>query len=336
VPKELADSVVGIYSVADGRETQLGSGVIIGVNGFILAPLHLVKNTGGISVKLRNGEIFDGAKIVNKDERRNVALLRISADGLTALSQKSKEEAEIGFEVSIISNASGEIAITKRGNFAGLQLADNIAGAGNGYRAFTFEKQQNENLLGGLLIDWRGVPIGIVTTNPNVRPQNVAVPISSVVRLMDLVNREVDSSVQAKEVSGVSKAAPELKPNVGKESERTSSTPSAAEVLRTAKTIYVHSFTGFIKDPAFIAELMKNPDFNEWGWSFTKDRETADIVLEVERLPYVIKFAFKVYSIKHGIIIASGNTHTNDFDFGSPDLVHEIIKRIKMQKMMLK
>jgi hypothetical protein len=175
-----------------------------------------------------------------------------------------------------------------------------------------------------------------VTTNLDVRQQNIAVPLSSVVRLMDLVSPESVIPVQTKAAAAVSRNASETKRTDPKETEGIPSKPSAADVLKTAKTIYVHSFTGFIKDPAFIAELMKNPDFNEWGWSFTKDRESADIVLEVERLPYVIKFAFKVYSIKHGIIIASGNTHTNDFDFGSPDLVHEIIKRIKMQKLMLK
>jgi hypothetical protein len=82
--------------------------------------------------------------------------------------------------------------------------------------------------------------------------------------------------------------------------------------------------------------LMKNTDFNSWDWSFTNDRENADLILEVDRLPWVIKFTFKVYSIKHGVIIASGNVHTNDFNYGSPDMVNEVIKRLKLEFALAK
>jgi Trypsin-like peptidase domain len=323
-----ADSIVTVYTVADGKETPVGSGIIVGADGFILTPLHLVKNAGQISVKLRNGEIFDNAVISNKDERRNVALLRIIASGLKVLPPRSNDETSIGTGISVVSNASGVAS----GTLSGMQLADGISGAGNGYRLFLFDAKSSDNLVGGVLLDESGRPIGIITTNPNVK-QNIAVPLSTISGLMTIANLDSTAKIiptekpaEPKQAAKTEEAKPVKKGN----------RMTAREVLKSAQTIYVHSKTSFIQDPAFIAELMKNTDFNEWDWSFTNDRENADLILEVDRLPWVIKFTFKVYSIKHGVIIASGNKHTNDFNYGSPDLVREVIKRLKLEFALAK
>ena len=331
------DSVVTVYTVADGKEQIAGSGIILSANGFILTPLHIIKNAASISIKIHNGEIFDNAKLVNKDERRNVAILQVVASGLKSLPNRIADESSIGMGVSIVSNSSGTNSKTSEGTLSGIQLADGIVGAGTGYRVFSFESSSTENLVGGLLLDDRGRSVGIVTTNPNVKLQNIAVPLSSISALLASAN------IESKVATNGANSASEVKPLTSKiietkalNEDGTPARKTARDVLRTAKTIYVKSKTSYIKDPAFIAELMKNPDFNEWGWTFVNNRENADLILEVDRLGWVIKFTFKVYSIKHGVIIASGNKHTNDFDFGSPDLVREIIRRIKTEFAMNK
>jgi Trypsin-like peptidase domain len=324
-----ADSVITIFD----SDKAIGSGIVVGSDGYILTALHLVKNAGRISIKLNSGEIYDDAKIVQKDERRNIALLQVIAGGLKALSARGTEEPNVGTDISIISNGSGDKnAVSKNAVFNGNLLADNIAGAGTGYRLFLFETKFTDNQIGGLVLDDRNRPIAIVTANPEVKLQNIAVPFSSISGLIPMVKTEAgEAKTVAVTKQTDTKTLNETKQIDVKEPAK-KTVPTAAEVLRDAKTVYVKSHTGFIKDSAFIAELMKNTDFAEWGWSFTTDKQNADLIIEVDRLALVIKFTFKVYSIKHGIIIASGNKHTNDFDFGSPDLVREIIKRIKLQK----
>jgi hypothetical protein len=331
------DSVVTVYTIADGKEVIAGSGIILSSNGFILTPLHIVKNAANISIKIHNGEIFDNAKLITKDERRNVAILQVVASGLRPLPNRISDEGTFGTNISVISNSSGSASKSSEGKINGIQLADGIVGAGNGYRVISFESGSSENLVGGLLLDDFGRSIGIVTTNPNVKLQNIAVPLSSISALLASAN--IDSKVA---VNG-NPSIYDVKPLTPKPTETKTTnedgTPirkTAKDVLRSAKTIYVHSKTGYIRDPAFIAELQRNPDFNEWGWTFVNNRENADLILEVDRLAWVIKFTFKVYSIKHGVIIASGNKHTNDFDFGSPDLVREIIRRLKIEFAMNK
>jgi Trypsin-like peptidase domain len=331
------DSVVTVYTVADGKEVIAGSGIILSTNGFILTPLHIIKNATSISIKIHNGEIFDNAKLVNKDERRNVAILQVVASGLKPLPNRIADDSSIGMGVSIVSNSTGASSKTNEGTLSGIQLADGIVGAGTGYRVFSFESSSTENLVGGLLLDDRGRSIGIVTTNPNVKLQNIAVPLSSISALLAASN--IDSKVVSSGTQSIYEAKPSTSKPIEIKALNEDGTPvrkTARDVLRTAKTIYVKSKTSYIKDPAFIAELMKNPDFNEWGWTFVNNRENADLILEVDRLGWVIKFTFKVYSIKHGVIIASGNKHTNDFDFGSPDLVREIIRRLKIEFAMNK
>ncbi len=317
-----ADAVITVYD----NDKAVGSGVVVGADGYILTALHLVKTADRISIKSSSGEIYDDAKIVRKDERRNIALLQVIAGGLKVLTTRSAEEPAVGTEITIISNGSGDKnTIAKSAIFNGNLLADNIAGAGTGYRLFLFETKFTDNQIGGLLLDGKNRPIGIVTANPEVKLQNIAVPFSSISGLIPTVKADANEA-QTTAVTAVKQ--PETPTKKVRQ--------SVADVLRTAETVYVKSHTGFIKDPAFIAELMKNTDFAEWGWSFTNDKENADLIIEVDRLALVIKFTFKVYSIKHGIIIASGNKHTNDFDFGSPDLVREIIKRIKLQKAIVR
>ncbi len=318
------DSVVTIITVSGGTETAAGSGIVVGADGYILTPLHIVKNAEQISVKLRNGEIFDNATITAKDERRNIALLRIIAGSLKVLPTRSSDETASGSAISVVPNSSTTISATLNG----MPLADGITGAGSGYRLFLFETKSNENLVGGLLLDEKGQSIGIVTTNPSVKQQNIAVPFSTISGLMTTANPDSATKTGTETTVEIKK--------VTKEPLKKGGRVTAREVLKTAQTIYVHSKTSFIQDPAFIAELMKNTDFNSWDWSFTNDRENADLILEVDRLPWVIKFTFKVYSIKHGVIIASGNVHTNDFNYGSPDMVNEVIKRLKLEFALAK
>jgi S1-C subfamily serine protease len=100
------DSVVTVYTVTNGTETAVCSGVVIDANGYILTALHLVKYENNLRIKLLNGEVFDNAKMVNTDERRNVALLKITATALKVMPNGRPEDLKSG-NISIVSNSSG-------------------------------------------------------------------------------------------------------------------------------------------------------------------------------------------------------------------------------------
>ena len=60
-----------------------GSGVVLWENGFILTSSHLIGESGGISVTLRDGGEYS-AFVVGDDPFTDLALIKIDAAGLTA------------------------------------------------------------------------------------------------------------------------------------------------------------------------------------------------------------------------------------------------------------
>jgi serine protease Do len=64
------------------RESQsLGSGFIIGADGFVLTNAHVVEAADEITVKLTDKREFK-AKVIGSDKRTDIALLKIDANGL--------------------------------------------------------------------------------------------------------------------------------------------------------------------------------------------------------------------------------------------------------------
>ena len=95
------------------KETQrsLGSGFIIDKDGYILTNRHVVEGADEISVTLstqRPGDRPLAAKLVGKDARTDVALLKIEPKGaLTLLPLGNSDETEVGEWVMAIGNPFG-------------------------------------------------------------------------------------------------------------------------------------------------------------------------------------------------------------------------------------
>src|SRR3989344_7260863 len=63
--------------------TGSGSGVIVGADGYILTNAHVVSGANSATVKLSNGGSFNGT-VAGRDENIDLALIKISATGLSA------------------------------------------------------------------------------------------------------------------------------------------------------------------------------------------------------------------------------------------------------------
>jgi serine protease Do len=87
-------------------EHGLGSGVIVSADGYILTNNHVVNNASEIQVALNDGRQFT-AKVIGSDPKTDVALIRIKADGLPALTLADSDKIEIGDVVLAIGNPFG-------------------------------------------------------------------------------------------------------------------------------------------------------------------------------------------------------------------------------------
>jgi serine protease Do len=91
----------------DFKQKSLGSGFIIDEKGYILTNNHVVEKTDEIKVKLADDREYK-AKIVGKDPKTDLALIRIKADGpLTPLPLGDSDKLEVGDWVVAIGNPFG-------------------------------------------------------------------------------------------------------------------------------------------------------------------------------------------------------------------------------------
>ena len=342
---QVFDSVVTVILETDGQPRETGSGVVLRSDGLILTAYHLVKDARRIQIKLRNGEIFDTAEPVAFDQRRNIALLRISATGLPPLQTAASEEGAVGSRVFVVSSAAGETANTSAGILSSVSLADEIGGAGQGYRVLRFNAPIPPHSSGALLIDERGRAIGVVAALPQAENQSYAVPLSSVIGLARSVNGStwVTPTVGTLTVApGMSTSTPvsipqrdvlvpqrpvlPLQPRGPGSVVVKPSRP--VDVLLASKTIFVTSRTMHFKPEQLINELRKRPELDNWGLAFVDDREVADLVLTIDHLVLTYKFTFSIAHQRTGVVVATGSVIVWDGNLGAPRMAERVVEKL--------
>jgi serine protease Do len=91
----------------DQREQGLGSGVIVGPNGYILTNNHVVEKANSLKVELSDGRDFTG-KIVGADPQTDVAVVKINANDLPTLRFANSDAARVGDLCFAIGNPFGQ------------------------------------------------------------------------------------------------------------------------------------------------------------------------------------------------------------------------------------
>jgi serine protease DegQ len=138
-----------------------GSGVIIDADeGYVLTNHHVVENADRIVVTLADRRRFD-AELIGSDEGTDIALLRIEAEGLTALEVGDSDALEVGDFVVAIGNPFGLGQTVTSGIVSALGRSGlNI----EGYEDFIqTDASINPGNSGGALIDLDGELVGINT-----------------------------------------------------------------------------------------------------------------------------------------------------------------------------
>jgi Do/DeqQ family serine protease len=142
------------------RATGLGSGVIVGASGYILTNNHVVEAADEIEVALTDGTRLL-AQVVGADPETDLAVLRVKADKLPAISFGTSETLRVGDIVLAIGNPLG-VGQTVT---AGIVSAVDRSGLGiNVFENFIqTDAAINQGNSGGALIDVRGNLVGINT-----------------------------------------------------------------------------------------------------------------------------------------------------------------------------
>ncbi|MBI2318301.1 MAG: DegQ family serine endoprotease [Betaproteobacteria bacterium] len=85
---------------------SLGSGFIISADGYVLTNSHVVENADEITVKLTDKREFS-ARVIGRDKRTDVALLKIEASGLPTVKFGDPNKLKVGEWVAAIGSPFG-------------------------------------------------------------------------------------------------------------------------------------------------------------------------------------------------------------------------------------
>ena len=140
-----------------GPQRGLGSGVIVSPDGYILTNNHVVKDANDIHITLADGRDF-AAKVVGTDPKTDVAIVKIKADGLPALTFADSGEVAVGDVVLAVGNPFG----------IGQTVTQGIVSAKNRRTANDMDEDFiqtdaaiNPGNSGGALVDVEGRLVGI-------------------------------------------------------------------------------------------------------------------------------------------------------------------------------
>ena len=145
----------------ESREEGLGSGVIVSPNGYILTNNHVVEGADELRVALADEREFKG-KIIGTDPKTDVAVVKIDADNLPAITLADSDRIRVGDVVFAVGNPLdiGQTVTTGIVSAKGrrVHLLDDI----NGYEDFIqTDAAINLGNSGGALVDAKGRLVGI-------------------------------------------------------------------------------------------------------------------------------------------------------------------------------
>jgi len=185
-------AVVNVYnrsfssaSINDSDQLQvnnLGSGVIMTKDGYILTNKHVIQNADQIVVALQNGNIYE-ANLIGSDNLTDLAVLKIKATNLSTIPQNKERQVRVGDIALAIGNPYNLGQSVSQGIISA--VGRSAVGDSLGRQNFIqTDASINRGNSGGALINSAGELVGISTlsigktANEIAEGLNFAIPIS--------------------------------------------------------------------------------------------------------------------------------------------------------------
>lgn len=324
----------------------VGSAIVVRENGVLLTAYHVIKDAKALQIRFKNGETFDDVQLLGVDRRRDVAALRIAATALPVLPVASASAAKAGDPVCVVSHAAILPWTASTGIVSAYRLADEVPGAGSGYRLLQFTASTSPGSSGGVLLDGQARALGlIVGTLEGGQNLNFAVPIENVLGLVDAPVAQTYASgaalllPTAKDSGNVSVASAPPPPRETAKAELQSEDLTKSEILksrdpdfilRNFRTLYVDARKAkFFGDTQMKAALGSNKEFTAMRIAVVDDPSLADVVLEVA---YTFMWDYP-FSLRHQntsiVLVAGKGAGPFSGPAGAASVARELAKLLK-------
>ena len=170
------------------RTASAGSGFVLTKDGYIVTNYHVVKDGETVKVTMYNGDEYE-AKYVGGDEDYDIAVIKVEAQDLQAVTLGDSSSLNVGDHVLAIGNPLGELTFSMSGGMVScVNRAINVDGTP--FNMIKTDASINPGNSGGPLFNQYGEVVGIVsakyssTGNESVEGLGFAIPINDVLAMI--------------------------------------------------------------------------------------------------------------------------------------------------------
>lgn len=187
-----------------------GSGFILSSDGYIMTNHHVIEDAvkGGYEIKVL---LYDGseyvADVVGYEEDNDVAVLKIDAAGLNAVTLGNSDDMKVGEQVYAVGNPLGELEFSMTSGMVSAtdrEISTGDSGISTTISMFQIDAPINSGNSGGPVYNSRGEVIGIATakySSTGVEGLGFAIPINDAAAIaQDLIT---DGYVHGKASFGI-------------------------------------------------------------------------------------------------------------------------------------
>ena len=172
------------------QSASSGSGFVLTSDGYIVTNYHVVENAETVKVTMYNGDEYD-AQYVGGDEDYDIAVIKIEATGLQAVTLGNSEELNVGDHVLAIGNPLGDLTFSMSGGMVS-SVNRTINVDGTPFNMIQTDTSINPGNSGGPLLNSYGEVVGIVsakyssygTSGESVEGLGFAIPINDVISMI--------------------------------------------------------------------------------------------------------------------------------------------------------
>jgi hypothetical protein len=312
-----AATVIILTGAGAGRLHSIATGVIISKDGVLLTALHVIQGAAEVQVRMANGEVFDRVELLGSDERRDIAALKISAGALPALAPGSTTSLAQGDSVYAVTNADGLAWSATEGILSAIRPAEEVPGAGSGFRLLQFSAPVAPGSSGGALVDRSGALIGIITAGKG--SASFAVPIESILGLPDSGRRIALGSGSSLQMPA--KMAAEVP-----QSSAAVVSADPKQILKNARTIHIRSKTSFLTVDTLDRALALEKDWPNLGLTIVEDQRVADLLITIDRPLFTYVHTFVIVDKRTSMVLGSGKVTAFDGTIASGGIAKNIVK----------
>jgi len=176
------------FTIPSETQLSLGSGVIVSREGYILTNDHVVEGVSDIKVTLFDGRTLPG-KIVGTDPDTDLAVVRVSASGLTPITFGLSDQAKVG---DIVLAIGDPFSVGQTVTMGIISAVGRELGPSSPFSNFIqTDAAINPGNSGGALVDTNGNLIGVNTLifsrSGGYQGIGFAIPVSLAKRVMEQI-----------------------------------------------------------------------------------------------------------------------------------------------------